>query len=149
MQTLCLPYKPQILQWGLIHVERGLLREIADALFGLFRLFKNIISIDPDMPLRRGQAPGHNIHSGRLSRAVRSQEAVNMTLLDLKGKVIDRHEIAVVFCQVLNCYHSLPPRTYVGHPAVRPRLKKAGAPGQRFSLPPVPLPARKQGPVLL
>ena len=116
-QPLGLPDKPQVFQRGLVQIERRLLGQVTDQALGLLRLGQNIKAAHRHAARCRRQAAGHNVHGGRLARAVRPEEAVNMAFGDLEGQVVDREKIAVVFCQVFDLYHG---RTSSPSYALRP-----------------------------
>lgn len=53
MQPFGLPHETQVLLRGFVHIQRRLLRKIANEPFGLIRLLKNVVSSDSHMTLRR------------------------------------------------------------------------------------------------
>ena len=122
LQPPGLPHKAQIVPGGFVHIERRLLRKIANTLLGCLRLLKNIMAVDFDAALRGGQAAGHDIHGGGLSRTIGSKEAVDVAFLDGEGKIVHRQMIPILFGQVFNGYHRKPPLVFPAvtqrHPAV-------------------------------
>ena len=97
LQTLGFPYKGQVLQGSLIDIDRGLLRQVADESLGLLRLLQNVKITDLDKSLRGGETAGHNVHSGGFPGSVGSQKAVDMSVFNLEGQVIDSQKVAIVF----------------------------------------------------
>jgi len=63
-QPLCLAYKGQILLRCLVWIQRRLLWEIADQLFGRLRLLQNVKAADLHGAVCRGKASRHNVHRG-------------------------------------------------------------------------------------
>ena len=68
---------------------------------------EDIMAVNADMTLRSRKTASHNVHGGGFPSAVWPQEAIYVPLLDLKGEILDRHEITVAFCQVFHCDHAL------------------------------------------
>ena len=83
-QPLGLTHKGEILQGRLIHIQRGMLRQIADQLLGLVRFIEDVVSINPHMARRCRQAACHDVHGGGLTCAIGAQEAIDVALSDLK-----------------------------------------------------------------
>ena len=53
----------------------------------------------------RGHIPCDNAHGGRFSGPVGTEKAENITLIQLKGNILDCYQIAVVLSKIVNVYH--------------------------------------------
>ena len=90
-----------------LHIERRKLRQITDTLLRLLRLLQYIMPIDQNPAFRCSQIACHNIHRRRLSRPIRSQEAIDLPLLDLEVQVIHRHMRTILLHQILHFNQTL------------------------------------------
>ncbi len=72
----------QIFIDGHVHIQRGLFGEEADELFRLVGVFEDVDPADLGFPGRGGEVAGEDIHRGGFPRAVRTEEADDLTLLD-------------------------------------------------------------------
>src|SRR5690349_21429758 len=80
-----------------IEIERVVLWQIADLL-----AYIRIVGLEPGDPCRsrcRRYQAGQHFECSRLSRAVGTEEASNLTGTDDKGDVIHRFPLPVNFCQ--------------------------------------------------
>ena len=109
-QALGFAYKVQILPGTLLHIHRGLLRQIANAFFCLFGFLQNVEASNGDFSLGGGQAAGEHIQCGGFARAVGAQEAVNARVPNFKGQILHRVGLAIPFGQVFHLNHIVPPR---------------------------------------
>ena len=110
-QALGLAHKAQVFQRRHVQIDRRLLRQIADAAFGLVGLVKDVIPVDGHSAGRGRQAAGDNVHGCAFSRAVGAEKAVNLSLFDGDAQVVDGDMVAVLFAQMLNFnQEQVPPR---------------------------------------
>ena len=93
-------HEGQVLPGRPVQVQRRLLRQVADKALGLLRLLEDVVAVDADLPLAGGQAPGHDVHGGGFSRAVGTQKAVDLALLDGEGQIRYRGVAAVPLGQM-------------------------------------------------
>src|SRR5712691_9220968 len=71
-------------------VERGLLQRGADRFADLRPVLDDVVAGNPRSSCRRRQERGQHVDGGRLSRAVRAKEPVDLTGIDLKVDAVDR-----------------------------------------------------------
>ena len=102
--ALCLGDKLQVLPRRAVDVQRRLLREVADELFGLVRVLEDIVSVDAHIAGGGGKAAGHNVHGRGLARAVRAEKAVYATVLNREGQIRHSRVFTVELCQMLYFY---------------------------------------------
>ena len=84
-----------------------MLRQVADPFARLKGVAENIESLDFDCPARCRHEAGNNPHGGGLARAVGTEEAEDLTRIDLEGNIRDRGQVTVAFRQVLHVYHGV------------------------------------------
>ena len=61
-------------------IKRRLFRQITDLLFGFCRLFQQVIAIDGDLPLMRGQYATKHFHGGGFACTIGAKQPQNITL---------------------------------------------------------------------
>ena len=86
-------------------IERGSLRQIADASFDLERLLKAIIASDPRDSLGGRHEAGQDPHSCGLAGSVGTEEGQHLALAHREGNPFDGRMIPVTFGDVLNFNH--------------------------------------------
>ena len=102
--ALCLGDELQVLPWRAVDVQRRLLREVADELFGLVRVLKDIVPVDAHVTGGGGKAAGHDVHGRGLARAVRAEKAVYAPVLYREGQIRHSCVFTVELCQMLYFY---------------------------------------------
>ena len=105
MKPFGLTYKTQIFHRRFVHIQRRLLRQIANQFFCFACIFKDAVTINFNASLCSRQTAGHNVHGGGFSGAVWPQKAIYMSLVDFERKVIDCLEAAIAFGQMFDRYH--------------------------------------------
>ena len=75
--ALGLCHKAQIFLRRHIHVQRRLLRQIADELFGLHGFLCNGMPINQHLAVRCAQTAGDDVHGRGFARAIRPQESIH------------------------------------------------------------------------
>ena len=104
-----LAHKPKILAHLHVRVQRHGLRQVANMPPGVQRLVHYIVSGDGRGAFGRRVESGDYLHRCGLARAVRPQEAQNLTLLDTERNIRNGREVSVVFANVFQFDHLLPP----------------------------------------
>ena len=102
----------QILFYCHFLIKRRDFRKVPDTLLSFLRVFYNIITIDCHRSFGRCYVTCHDIHSGALSRPIRSEETVYFSRLYLKGKMIHRKVIAISLYKIVYFYQSKTPPLY-------------------------------------
>ena len=82
VDALCLRNESQIFAGRHVHVQRRLLRQIADALLGFNRLLENIMAVDDDRTGGRCETAGNDVHRRGFTRAVRAEKSVDLSLFN-------------------------------------------------------------------
>ncbi|MPM77346.1 hypothetical protein SDC9_124349 [bioreactor metagenome] len=85
----------QILVDGHLRVERRELRHVAQVTLCFERFLEDVVPVDPDVSLVRGDVSGYDIHRSGFARAVAPDEADDLSLVCLEGYAAHRQIQAV------------------------------------------------------
>ena len=97
--------KAQKFSRGQLFVDVGPVGNEAERRLRGFRMRREIVAVDDDAPGRRLQQAGNHPDRRGLSRAVRSEKAVNLSGIHVEIDAVDGRERAVLFPQILNGNH--------------------------------------------
>ena len=111
--------KIQILIYGHIKIQGRVLRQIADMLLGLQRIFQNVDPRHLGSAGRCRQIAGDYIHRGGLTSAVWPKEADDLALVDGEGDIGDASLVAIGLGQ----------SGYFNHLGFPPKMRAASRPG--------------------
>jgi len=92
----------EVLQRCKVLVERQFLRDDSDAVLDRHGLARDGMPADGGVAAGRGEEGGEYGDGGGLARAVGSEQAEDLALLDVKGNAFDRGEIGVFFYKVVH-----------------------------------------------
>lgn len=104
--ALDLGHEPQELGACHVEVERGLLRQVADAPLHAVAVGVDLEAVVEHLAGRGGQAAAHHVHGGRLARAVGAQQAADRPVCHRERHVIHRQNVAVTPGQMAHLYHA-------------------------------------------
>ncbi len=95
----------QVLRHRHVHIHRRLLRQVADALFGLLRLLQDVVAVDDDFALGGGEITGHHVHGGGFASTIWAEKTVDFPFLDGQVQVVHRQVAAIPLDQIPEFYH--------------------------------------------
>ncbi len=93
-------YKLKIFQNLHVAIYRRKFGQIPDTLFCLFRLFVYIVSINNYFSGSSADVAGNHIHGGRFSRAVGTEEAIDIARFQSNVQIIYSHILTILFCKM-------------------------------------------------
>ena len=99
------PVKPQELAGGELLVDERPIGDESERRLRELRLRGDVVPVDHDAAGGRLQQPGDHAERRRLSRAVRAEEAVNLSRLDVEADAVDRGELAVLLDEIVDGNH--------------------------------------------
>ena len=100
--------KGQVGAHGHLVVERGQVRQKADPLADLMGVAQDVEAVDLSAAGGGKEYAAQDLEGGRLARAVETEEADHLALLDGEGKVPDRRVRPIVFGETFDLDHGGP-----------------------------------------
>ena len=102
--VLELSCESHVFERGHVAVYGGMFRQVADAALRLIRFFLYVVPVHDDLSAGKADITRHDVHGGRLARAVRPEEAVYTSFFDGEAYVVDRIMVAVLLDQIPDLY---------------------------------------------